>query len=376
MRIYFDNAATSPLEPMVLEEMLPFFKEDFGNPSSVHALGRKAKATVETARKDIAKVLGCLSAELFFTSGGTEADNIAIIQTVISNNIKFVISSPIEHHAVLHSVQFLERTKLCQVFWVKHDEKGQIDLVHFQKLLQNCPRALVSIMHANNEIGNLNPIEEMAKMVKEVDGFFHSDCVQTVGHYPFNLKNSSIDLISASAHKFNGPKGIGFLYKKPHVKLETFMFGGNQEKGLRSGTENVAFSVGMAKALSLSSENMDRDMSYVSDLKKYFVSLVRLHFPEWTFNGLSGDELNTNYSIVSLQIPAHEDNQMLLFNLDLVGVCVSGGSACASGSLKGSHVLQAIQPNSLGASLRFSFSRFNTKDEIDFAIAEMIRMFH
>jgi len=376
MRIYFDNAATSPLEPLALDAMLPFFKEDFGNPSSVHALGRKAKATVETARKEIAKALNASSAEIFFTSGGTESDNIAIIQTVLSNNIKFVISSPIEHHAVLHSVQFLEKMNLCKVFWVKHDEKGRIDLTHFKKLLQNCPRAFVSIMHANNEIGNLNPIEEMAKLTKEVGGIFHSDCVQTVGHYPFDLKNSNIDLISASAHKFNGPKGIGFLYKKPHIKLETFMFGGNQEKGLRSGTENVAFAVGMAKALNVSCENLAKDTTYVSDLKKYFVSQIIKHFPTWTFNGLSDENDNANYSIVSLQLPVHEDNQMLLFNLDLVGICVSGGSACASGSLKGSHVLQAIQPNSLGASLRFSFSRFNTKDEIDYAITEMIRMFH
>lgn len=367
MTVYLDNAASTALDPRVLEEMLPYLSQHYGNPSSLHAFGRKNKAVIEFSRKKIAQLLGCQAGELFFTAGGTEADNIALLQSQQFSGVKNFISSRLEHHAVLHTLEYLENSGKANVHWLENDEKGQLNLTQLEALLQENSHCLVSLMHANNEIGNINPVEEIAQLCLQYKACFHSDMVQTIGHLPVKLNELGLSWATASAHKFYGPKGIGFLYKSKDIETHTFRHGGNQEKGLISGTENVAGIVGMAKALELAIEEIETTKKYLSALKKYFIERLK-ELPDISFNGLSEDLEKSKYSVINISLPNSEKTEMLLFNLDLEGVYVSGGSACGSGALKGSHVLEALGTNDRKSSIRFSFSKETTKEELDYTL--------
>lgn len=367
MIVYLDNAASTALDPRVLEEMLPYLSQHYGNPSSLHAFGRKNKAVIEFSRKKIAQLLGCHPGELFFTAGGTEADNIVLLQSQEFLGVKNFVSSRIEHHAVLHTLEYLEKSGKAKVHWLENDEKGQIDLVQLEKILQQNTHCLVSLMHVNNEIGNINPIEEVAVLCERYKAYFHSDMVQSIGHIPINLKETGLSWAAASAHKFYGPKGIGLLYKSKDIATQAFRHGGNQEKGLISGTENVAAIVGMAKALELAVNEMEASKKHISALKSYFIDRLK-ELPDITFNGISDDLELSKYSVINISLPDSEKTEMLLFNLDLEGIYVSGGSACGSGALKGSHVLEALGKNDRKSSIRFSLSKETTQEELDYTL--------
>ncbi|WGH75578.1 cysteine desulfurase family protein [Tenacibaculum tangerinum] len=362
--IYLDNAATTPMLPEVIEAMHLSMQTNFGNPSSTHQYGRKAKAAVETARKNIAKQFNISSSEIIFTAGGTEADNLILFNAVLNLGVKRIITSKIEHHAVLNTVQFLEREHHIQVEYIEVDKNGAIILTSLQDLLKKSNKnTLVSLMYVNNEIGNLLPIDNVAKLCKEYNTYFHSDTVQAVGHYAIDLKETPVDFIAASAHKFHGPKGVGFAYFKKGIGILPMLHGGAQEKGARSSTENVHSIIGMEKALAIACQDLEKDKKYIQGLKKYFVEKIKELIPDIEVNG---EEIeHTSYTIVNLRFPT--GNKLLLFNLDLAGIAVSGGSACQSGSSKGSHVLQEFldEEEEKKTSIRFSFSKLNTIEEIN-----------
>ena len=376
MKVYFDNAATTPLYPEVVEKITEVLNNTYGNPSSTHALGRGAKSLIEYSRKQIAKELNALPSEIIFTSGGTEADNFILHSCVRDLGVQVVISSLIEHHAVLHTLEVLAKKYPIQIVYVNLTERGDIDLQHLKNLLEQYTekKVLVSLMHLNNEIGNILPLKEVATLCKEKGAYFHSDTVQSVGHYPINLQEIPVDFITASAHKFHGPKGVGFAFIRKGIVLHSIITGGEQEKGLRAGTEAVHNIAGMEVAFNLCYKNLDKNTEKLKNLKQYFIHQLKHHFPEIVFNGTSESLEESSYAIVNVGFPAlqHQDNT-LLFQLDLKGIACSKGSACQSGNVQVSHVLSAFMPKeSLQyPSLRFSFSAFNTIEEVDFLIESL-----
>lgn len=373
MKIYLDNAATTKLDEKVLDAMLPIMKEEFGNPSSIHSYGRKVRSVVENARKTVAKLLNVTPAELFFTSGGTEADNMAICQSVEVYGIKHIISSKIEHHAVEHTICVLEKQGKVKVSWVNLDKFGNVDLVHLEQLLKENTKTLVSLMHANNEIGTLLPLNQVGELCEKYGALFHSDTVQTMGHYPMDLNNTKVHFVTCAAHKFHGPKGVGFLYINHNCKLSPFIHGGAQERNMRGGTENVYGIVGLAKALEICYADMEAHQKHIFELKNYLKQRLIDTIPGIEFNGEVSFEKSL-YTVLNCMFPAHPDAEMLLFNLDILGIAASGGSACSSGSNQGSHVLRGIGADMSRASVRFSFCKYNTKEEIDFVIEKLNKL--
>ncbi|MEO9965912.1 MAG: cysteine desulfurase family protein [Reichenbachiella sp.] len=367
MKVYLDNSATTPVDPEVFEAMTPYFMENFGNPSSIHSHGRQARSTIEKCRKKIADLLNTSPAEIFFTSGGTEADNTAICSTIETMGLKTAITSKLEHHAVLHTLEHLATTGRIVLKFVDIDQQGRIDHTHLESLLQQSP-SFVSLMHANNEIGNLIDLSPIGEMVKSNQGYFHSDTVQAIGKYKHNLGELKIDFIVGAAHKIYGPKGCGFLYINHETKIRPFIHGGAQERNMRGGTENVAGVVGLAKALEISYRDMEQNKNHITGLKKRMMESLKEKIDNVTFNGLSGEMDESLYSVVNVGLPATDENDMLLFNLDIRGVSASGGSACASGSNVGSHVLTALGVDPERGAIRFSFSKYTTSEEVDYAV--------
>jgi cysteine desulfurase len=374
MKVYLDNAATTKLDEEVLKAMMPLLLEDFGNPSSIHAFGRKTRSAIENARKTVARLLNVTPAEVFFTSGGTEADNMAILQSIDKYGITHVISSPIEHHAVEHTIKVLEQAGKIKASWVKIDQKGNVDLEDLERLLQNNPRSLVSLMHANNEIGTLLPLKQVGEICKKYDAVFHSDTVQTMGHYALDLKDINVHFVTCAAHKFHGPKGVGFIYINQSHKISPFIHGGAQERNMRGGTENVAGIVGLAKALEICFAEMEQHQKQVMGLKDYMREQLLKQLPGVEFNGETAYDKSL-YTVLNCCFPNHPDAEMVLFNLDISGIAASGGSACSSGSDQGSHVLRGLGIDMKRPSVRFSFSKYNTKEEIDFVVKKLAELF-
>ncbi|MBK9508887.1 MAG: cysteine desulfurase [Cytophagaceae bacterium] len=374
-RIYLDNAATTPLDPEVLQAMLPYMTEFYGNPSSIHAQGRKTKSAIEMARKSIASLLGTSPGEIFFTSCGTEADNMALIKSVENLGVKHIISSPLEHHAILHTLEYLKERFGIKITFLEHDRNGVLNLEQLEGLLENAEDTLVSLMHGNNEIGNLLDIDQVAEKCAAHKVLFHSDTVQTMGHHIFDLKNSPIDFIVGSAHKFHGPKGTGFIYINAKNRLHPLIHGGAQERNMRGGTENLYGIVGMARALEMAYQNFEQDKNHILGLKEYLKDELMKKIPGVSFNGVSGELEKSLYTVLNVSFPPHPDNEMILFKLDIEGISCSGGSACASGTNLGSHVLNALQIPEERANVRFSFSKFNTRAEVDKTIATLLQVF-
>ncbi len=369
-KIYLDNAATTPMAPEVLEAMLPFFKNDFGNPSSTHSFGRTTKNAIEITRKKIADLFHTDPSEIVFTSGGTEADNMALRCAVSDLGVKRIITSCIEHHAVGHTANHLKESCNIKVDLVKIDKKGHVDLAHLEELLSQDTPTLVSLMHANNEIGNLLDLKLVGQLCKKHHAFFHSDTVQTMGHYEFNLKEINIDFVTCAAHKFHGPKGVGFLYIKKNTKINQLITGGSQERNQRGGTENLYGIIGLGKALELAYEDVLGHQNHVQELKSYMIDKLQEIDPSISFNGDINPK-NSLYTVLNVCFPITPQSSMMLFSLDISGIAASGGSACSSGASKGSHVLAAL-PNAKDCqSVRFSFSRYTTKEEIDFALEKI-----
>jgi cysteine desulfurase len=373
MKVYLDNAATTKLDDEVLKAMMPLMLEDFGNPSSIHAFGRKTRSQIEAARKSVAKLLNVTPAEIFFTSGGTEADNMAICQAVETHNITHIISCHIEHHAVEHTIKVLEKAGKITASWVNIDIKGNVDLNHLEELLKSNSRSLVSLMHANNEIGTLLPINEVGELCEKYNALFHSDTVQTMGHYPLNLRETKVHYVTCAAHKFHGPKGVGFLYMHHAHKLSPFIHGGAQERNMRGGTENVYGIVGLAKALEICYAEMETHQQHIMAIKDYMRRRLLEVFPDIAFNGET-DHDKSLYTVLNCCFPKHPDAEMLLFNLDIAGIAASGGSACSSGSNQGSHVLRGLGIDMERPSVRFSFSKYTTKAEIDFTVDKLAEL--
>ncbi len=363
-RIYFDNAATTSLEPIVLEAMMPYLTDKFGNPSSIYSYGRETRMAVETARKSVAKLLNANPAEIFFTSGGTESSNMAIHAAVRDLGCKHIITSVIEHHAVSHTVEHLNNIDAVTVSYVKLLPDGHVDIEDLEKLLAaSAEKTLVTLMHANNEIGNMLDLHEVGNLCKLYNAIFHSDTVQTVGHFPLDLRNTPVHFITGAAHKFHGPKGVGLIYINENVRIKPFVHGGGQERNMRAGTENIYGIVGFAKALELATANYETDSAYIGTIKYYMHEQLKKHIPGVGFNG---DTLgNSLYTVLSVSFPKTEKSEMILFNLDINHICASGGSACTSGADQGSHVIRAINNNPNQLTVRFSFCKHNTKVEVD-----------
>ena len=371
MRVYLDNAATTPLDPEVFEAMRPFMVEDFGNPSSTHSHGRTVRAAIESSRKKIAELLNCTPGEIIFTSGGTEADNTLLTGSVHTYGLKHAITSPIEHHAVKHTLELLASEGHVQLHHVHLDEKGHVDMNHLEQLLDQYPSAVVALMQANNEIGNLLDMQRAGELAKAHNAYFQSDTVQSMGHYRHNLKEMYVSGLTAGAHKFHGPKGVGFMYIQKDHKIHQLIHGGNQERNMRGGTENVYGIVGIAKALEIAYRDMDVHEKHILGLKTRMIEKLNEQIPGVAFNGDSANLDRSLYTVLNVSLPESDENDMLLFNLDLQGISASGGSACGSGALEGSHVLGALYPESKRGAVRFSFSKYNTPQEIDFAVAKL-----
>ncbi|KGL63014.1 cysteine desulfurase family protein [Polaribacter sp. Hel1_85] len=367
--IYLDNAATTQIDDEVIEVIHSSMKNNYGNPSSIHQFGRKAKSAVETARINIAKHFNVTASEIIFTAGGTEADNLILHNAVLNLGVKRIVTSKIEHHAVLHTCNHLEKTYNIIVDYVDVDEFGSVNIEHLEKLLSNTTtKTLVSLMLINNEIGNFLDVENISTICKNNNALFHSDTVQAIAHYTIDLQKIPIDFVVASAHKFHGPKGVGFAYFKKGFGISPMLHGGEQEKGARSSTENVHSILGMEKALDIAISNLEKDKKQIGSLKKYFISELQKISVNIEFNGLSNNLNKSSYNILNVRFPIAND--MLLFSLDMAGIAVSGGSACQSGSNKGSHVLSEILNDNEAekTSIRFSFSKYTTKQEIDFVL--------
>ncbi|SHO62000.1 cysteine desulfurase family protein [Algoriphagus zhangzhouensis] len=376
MKVYFDNAATTAMDDRVIEAMLPFMRDHYGNPSSVHSHGREVRTAIERSRKKVAELLNATPAEIFFTSGGTEADNTALVCGIETHGITHAITSPLEHHAVLHTLEVCEQKGKIKLTKLDVNEQGVIDMDQLEASLKANPNSLVSLMHANNEIGNINDLNKIGSLAKEYGAFFHSDTVQTMGHYVHDLKSLPIDSIVAGGHKFHGPKGSGFLYVRKDKKIHPFIHGGAQERNMRGGTENVIGIIGIAKALELAYEDMAGHETHVKALKKHFIESLKAGIPDVEFNGLSADLEKSLYTVLNVSLPPSEANAgMLLFNLDLAGISASGGSACSSGATVGSHVLRALNHSPERDSVRFSFSRFNTIEDVDYAVEKLKELY-
>lgn len=370
MRVYLDNAATTPLDPEVRDRVCEVMREYYGNPSSIHEQGRQSRTVIEKSRKSVANMLGVAPGEIFFTSGGTEADNMAINCAVFDRKVQHIITSRIEHHAVLHTVQRLEELGLIRVSYVNIGENGHIDLNHLEELLQKekDTQTLVSLMHANNEIGNLLDLQQVGQLCEIYGALFHSDTVQTIAHLPIAVKETKADFITASAHKFHGPKGVGFIYVNNEVQVKPFIQGGSQERNMRGGTENVYGIAGMAKAMELAYDDIDEQQNRIGGFKQYMKEQFQKAIPDIRFNGDTSKEKSL-FTVLNVGLPPSENGEMLLFNLDIDGVSASGGSACSSGSDVGSHVLNELLPSDDNRiNVRFSFSKYNTQEEIDYTI--------
>lgn len=372
-RIYFDNAATTPLLPEVLEAMLPFLKDKFGNPSSIYSYGREAKMAIEAARKSVAKLLNAQPSEIFFTSGGTESTNTAIQCAVRDLQCTHIITSPIEHHATLHTVEFLEKIGAVTCAYVNLTENGHVDLMHLEELLNtSSAKTLVTLMHANNEVGNILDINACAEICKKHNAIFHSDTVQTLAHYQFNLSTLNMHFINGAGHKFHGPKGTGLLYISNQIQINPLLKGGSQERNMRAGTENVAGIVGFATAYEIALKNLQHETTLLLSLKNYFKEQIKMRIPTIQFNGDVSD--NSLCTVLNVAFPVTDRTEMLMMNLDIAGICVSGGSACSSGAASISHVIKNIYPNENRLPIRFSFSKMNTTAEIDTVIAKIIEL--
>ena len=370
--VYLDNAATTPMDDRVIEAMLPFMRGHYGNPSSVHSHGREVRSAIEKARKKVAELLHTSSSEIFFTSGGTEADNTALVCGVESHHISHAITSPLEHHAVLHTLEMLAKKGKIQLSILDVNDKGEINMQQLESLLQANPKSLVSLMQGNNEIGNLNDLERIGTLARTYDAFFHSDTVQTMGHYAHDLSQLPVDALVAGAHKFHGPKGVGFLYVRKDKKIHPFIHGGAQERNMRGGTENVIGIIGLAKALEISLEDLDAHRSHIEKVKSYFIEKLKHDIPGVAFNGCSAELNKSLYTVLNVSLPPSESNRgMLLFHLDLEGISASGGSACSSGATVGSHVLRALHHPAERDAVRFSFSRFTTIEEVDYTLEKL-----
>lgn len=369
-RIYFDNAATTSLDPQVLEAMMPYLTTHFGNPSSIYSYGRESRLAIENARKSVAKILNAHPAEIFFTSGGTESSNTAIIAAVRDLGCKHIISSSIEHHATLHTVEYLQHSGETALSYVKLLPNGHIDLEDLEKILaESKEKCLVTLMHANNEIGNILDMHAVGELCKKYSAIFHSDTVQTVGHFPFNLRNTPVHFITGAGHKFHGPKGVGLLYVNENVKIKPYVHGGSQERNMRAGTENLYGIVGFAKALELATNNYETESTYIKGLKVYMMEQLKKHIKDISFNG---DVLGRSlYAVLNVSFPKTEKSEMILFNMDINNICASGGSACTSGADAGSHVIRAVNNNPNQVAVRFSFCKNNTKEEVDIAVEKL-----
>ena len=375
MKVYLDNAATTPMAPEIIELMSEMMKTNFGNPSSAHEFGRKSKIIIETARKTIATLLNTPPKTIFFTSGGTEADNMAIKRGIYDHNITHAITSKLSHHAVLYPLEDLAAEGKIKLSYIDIDENGVISLIHLQKLLKENPRTFVSIMHANNEIGTIQDIKTIGDICKQYNAIFHSDTVQTIAHYPFDMQALNVDFLVASAHKFHGPKGVGFMYISEDIQIKPLLRGGGQERNMRAGTENIHGIAALAKAMEMAYEHLEEEVKYIKGLKSYMIEKFKTEIPEVQFYGKCTDMDNSLYTVLSVSFPVTKIAEMLLFNLDILGIACSGGSACSSGSNTGSHVLSAILPDSKRPGVRFSFSKYNTKEEIDYTVEKLKELF-
>jgi len=374
MRVYLDNAATTPLDPEVMKEMVKVMENNFGNPSSIHAHGREARALIEKARKTIANLLHTSPAEIFFTSSGTEADNTAIRCGIVDHKITHAITTRLEHHAVLHTFEALEKTGTIKLSFVNVDDKGGIDYAHLEELLRNNERSFVSLMHANNEIGTLTDIERAGDICEQYNAIFHCDTVQTMGHYPHDLGKLKVNFLVCAAHKLHGPKGVGFLHVNHRLKIKPLIYGGSQERNMRGGTENVYGIVGLAKALEIAYAEMEQHQRHIQGLKTYMMEQLMEQVPGVKFNGET-DADKSLYTVLNVSFPDTDLADMLLFNLDIAGISASGGSACSSGTDIGSHVLTAIGASPTRPSVRFSFSKYSTKEEVDYALVKIRELF-
>ena len=371
MKVYLDNAATTPIASEVIEEIQPYLNNYFGNPSSTHAFGRKTKNAIEINRKKIADLIQAKNNEIIFTSGGTEADNMALRCAVFDLNVKRIITTKIEHHAVLHTAECLREQQNVEIIFLATDHNGNPDLVQLESIVNDKVNTLVTLMHANNEIGTLLPIKKVASIcAKHKHVYFHSDTVQTMGHYNFNLSETPIDFLTCSAHKLHGPKGVGFLYVNQKISLNPLITGGSQERKNRGGTENLYGIVGLGKAMEMAYENLASHQKHIQDLKSFMKKELEKIDQRISFNGETSPEKSL-YTVLNVCFPADVCNSMLLFSLDIHGIAASGGSACSSGSNQGSHVLAELPHQDNCQSVRFSFSRFNTKEDVEFTIEKI-----
>lgn len=369
-RVYLDNAATTPLDKEVMKAMVEVMEQSYGNPSSIHAHGREVRTIVEKARKNVANLLHTAPANIFFTSGGTEADNTAIRSAIQDLGITHAITSKIEHHAVGHTLEMLEKTGKIKLSYVNIDSKGNIDFTHLEELLSKTDKSLVSLMHANNEIATITDIERVGELCEQYGAIFHCDTVQTMGHYAFDVSKLKVHFVVCSAHKLHGPKGVGFLYVNPSIKINPMIYGGSQERNMRGGTENVYGIAGLSKALSIAHEHMQDHREHIQSLKTYMMEQLKAAIPNIHFNGETAADKSL-YTVLSVCFPEMDMADMLLFNLDINGISASGGSACSSGTDIGSHVLTAIGADANRPSVRFSFSKLNTKEEIDYVVEKV-----
>lgn len=374
MHVYLDNAATTPVAPEVVKEMHDLLLNDFGNPSSSHYFGRQVKAKLETSRRKIAKILNCQPSEIIFTSGGTEADNMAFQVAIQELGAERIITSALEHHAVGHTAEYVSHHKKVELEILPVDGKGNVDLLVLENLLKDGKKTFVSLMHANNEIGTRLPIEKVSEMCQQYNAIFHSDTVQTMGHYKFDLEALNIDFITCAAHKFHGPKGIGFLYANRKNRVSAMIHGGAQERGLRGGTENTSGIVGLAKAFELAYEDVEGHEKHVQSLKDYMKSELKSKIAGVDFHGET-ESHNSLYTVLNVDLPPTSKSGILLFTLDLKGIACSGGSACSSGANKGSHVLEGIGADPKRPNARFSFSRYSKKEEIDYTVQVLVDIY-
>ncbi len=370
-RIYFDNAATTSLHPEVLEAMMPYLTQKFGNPSSVYSYGRETKTAIENARKSVAKLLGCKPGEIFFTSGGTESTNMALVAAVRDLGCRHIISSAIEHHATLHCTEMLAQQEGIKLSHVRLLEGGALDMEHLKELLAGGEKALVTLMHANNEIGTLLDIEGVGNMCEEAGAVFHCDMVQTIGHYPIDFSKLKVHFASAAAHKFHGPKGVGILYVNDQKAIKPLLHGGSQERNMRAGTENLYGIVGFAKALEMAQSHYETDIPHITGLRDYLCERLTAELPQIVRNGCVSGPLH--YTLLNVSFPKNDKTEMLLFALDMAGICVSGGSACTSGASSTSHVIKALHngQSEVMVPIRFSFCRENTRAEVDAVVAKI-----
>ena len=375
-RVFLDNASTTPMAPEIIEMMSEMMKTHFANPSSTHSFGRESKTIVENARKSIANLLNTSPGSIFFTSGGTEADNMAIKCGIDDHKITHAITSKLSHHAVLYPLEDLAAEGKIKLSYIDIDENGVVSLSHLKQLLANNPRTFVSIMHANNEIGTIQDIKAIGDICKEYNAIFHSDTVQTIAHFPFNMQELNIDFMAASAHKFHGPKGVGFVYISENIQITPLLRGGGQERNMRAGTENIYGIAALSMAMEMAYEHLEEEVKYIKGLKSYMIEKFKTEMQDVQFYGKCTDMDNSLYTVLSVNFPETDIAEMLLFNLDIMGISCSGGSACASGGSKSSHVLTAILPDSKRPGLRFSFSKYNTKEDIDFAISKLKELFN